>query len=483
MSSKIRDCVNSLNRKQDVKALLPEYVKQSMQLHDSYARIKMMMEYYIFYEVVSEGLNPYIETAQETIDSLNQIIGQVYSQERTSLPGIEEQIGLWKETLLSLRQEVMDRMQVLTGYVDCFVVYEYILNRIQYRFEKQESLPSDTEFAQEVMNFIFGSQDNVTINDNLHLVIGQLPMRMTRRHYFDLIRDCISVYQGSDISALEGFLYMFRTSAMLYHDPGQEKYFTEFAEVLEELAQVDFENMDRSLYDIYAEKICVNASKLNDLSDLYMQIGQLINEMYTIVVAAPYLGDAEPMEQADEMVIGIQALFAGIDSEVWKKAGEPLETEEDRLMWLSGQLTYAEGKQEKLYDSINVAEAALEEIVKSQQKAIIESGLQEAFIGLHQLSMLNSSSVFASLEEETEIPVTAEIVEAETEKLIGELEELFKGQNRMLRRAIMAGTIEKLPAFFSSAQEVADYIMNTLNQCNDEAEKYASKQLILDLIH
>lgn len=479
MSSKIRKCVNGLNQQQDVKTLLPEYVKQSMELHDSYARVNMMMEYYLFYEVISEGINPYIESAQETIDALNQVIGQVFSQDYT-----EEQGKIWRDALLSMRQEVMDRMQVLTGYVDCFVVYEYILNRIQYRFEEREMLPADTEFAQEVMNFIFGSQDSVTINDNLRLVIGQLPMRMTRRHYFDLIRECISVYKGSDRSALEGFLYMFRTSAMLYQGPEREKYFTEFAVILEELAQVDFDHMDRKMYDIYAEKIRINASKLNDLSDLYMQIGELINETYTVVVAAPYITEAEPMTQADQVIRGIHALFTGEEDPVWEQAEGSPDTEEERLAWLGEKLTFAEGKQEKLYDSINVAEAALEEIVQSQDVVIEEMGMQEAFGFLHQVSMLNSNSVFAPLEVEMEeVQVTVEMAEAETEKLIGELKELFQGQSRMLRRAIMAGTVEKLPTLFSSAQEVADYIINSLNQCDDEAEKYASKQLILDLIH
>lgn len=47
---------------------------------------------------------------------------------------------------------------MLTAYVDCFVVYEYILNRIQYRFEEMKKLPDDTEFAQDVVKFIFGSK-------------------------------------------------------------------------------------------------------------------------------------------------------------------------------------------------------------------------------------------------------------------------------------------------------------------------------------
>ena len=383
--------------------------------------------------------------------------------------------------ILAMRTEVIDRMQVLTGYVDCFVVYEYILNRIQYRFDEKEVLPEDTAFAQEVMNFIFGSNDNVTINDNLRVVLGQLPMRMTRSHYFDLIKNCISVYKGSEIESLEGFLYMFRTSAMLYKHPAQEQYFTEFAGVLQELMEADYEHMDHTLYELYAEKVRVSASKLNDLSDLYMQIGQIINGVYTLVVTEPYCVDEEKMTVVDDVIRGINALFLEKEIDLWQQ--EDLLTEEDRLNWLAEKLPAVEGQQEKLYQSVNVAEAALDELLEGRAEEIEAAGLSDAFIKLHHLSQLNSSSVFAPLEsQESAGIVTAEIAEQETEKLLGELKELFQGRSRMFRRAIMAATVEKLPTFFKSAQEIADYMMNALNQCDDEAEKYASKQLILEMI-
>ena len=434
------------------------------------------MEYYMFYEVVTEDINPYIAMAKEMITSLNETVGQAMSDTLD-----DTQRKQLVDHILAMRTEVIDRMQVLTGYVDCFVVYEYILNRIQYRFDEKEVLPEDTAFAQEVMNFIFGSNDNVTINDNLRVVLGQLPMRMTRSHYFDLIKNCISVYKGSEIESLEGFLYMFRTSAMLYKHPAQEQYFTEFAGVLQELMEADYEHMDRTLYELYAEKVRVSASKLNDLSDLYMQIGQIINGVYTLVVTEPYCVDEEKMTVVDDVIRGINALFLEKEIDLWQR--EDLLTEEDRLNWLAEKLPAVEGQQEKLYQSVNVAEAALDELLEGRAEEIEEAGLSDAFIKLHHLSQLNSSSVFAPLEsQESAGVVTAEIAEQETEKLLSELKELFQGRSRMFRRAIMAATVEKLPTFFKSAQEIADYMMNALNQCDDEAEKYASKQLILEMI-
>lgn len=476
MSSNIREYVNKLGKEKEVSSLLPEYIKESMKLHDVYARINMMMEYFMFYEFVSEGLNPYIPMAQESIDCLNEVVGKFFASGEDQ--GVLQEL---KDTLLAMRKDVMDRMQVLTGYVDCFVIYEYILNRIQYRFDDREEVPVDTEFAQKVVNFIFSSQDNVTINDNLRVVLGQLPMRMTRSHYFDLVKDSLSVYKGSEKNSLDGFLYMFRTSAMLYKYPGQEEYFTEFKEILEELSEVDFENADRDIYRIYEEKVRIYSSKLNDLSDVYMELGKLINEMYILVTAVSKVGQDEEMLIPNQVIQGIQSLFANSPLQMWQDKG--LDTEEERLEWLTDQLVFAEGKQEKIYQSINVAEASLDEIIAARKEDIEAAGLVQDFMDLQVVSLLNSTSVFAPIDEELDTTeVTDEMIQEAAEALISELKELFKGKSRIFRRAIMAQTLEKLPTFFKSAQEIADYIMSSLNGCDDEAEKYASKQLIMDIM-
>lgn len=97
--------------------------------------------------------------------------------------------------------------------------------------------------------------------------------------------------------------------------------------------------------------------------------------------------------------------------------------------------------------------------------------------------LLNSNSTFADLNEALdEEKVTEERIENETAALILECKEAFKGKSRMLRRAIMANTLEKMPVFFQSSQEVADYVTNSLEQCSDEAEKYAVKQILSDVI-
>jgi hypothetical protein len=286
MSTKIRECVKEISRGQNAEELLPEYVRQSMEIHAHHAKLMLMMEYYTFYEMISEGINPYIDTAKDNIACLHQVICGIFSGEESFSDEKRQDL---EKTLLALRAEVTEKMKVLTAYIDCFVIYEYVLNRVQYRFEDQEMMPEDTVFAQEVLNFIFSTKDNVVVNDNIRMVLGQLPVRMTRKHYLDLVRESISVYEGSDAASLDGHLYMFRTCAMLYETSSMEKYFTEFVPVLRELKELDYEKIDAKGYEIYAEKIRISASKLNDVSDLYMQLQQLINEAYSLLLAAPYI--------------------------------------------------------------------------------------------------------------------------------------------------------------------------------------------------
>ena len=69
-----------------------------------------------------------------------------------------------------------------------------------------------------------------------------------------------------------------------------------------------------------------------------------------------------------------------------------------------------------------------------------------------------------------------------SDELTVEIKEHLKKSSRMVRRAIMANTIDKLPVFFNSPQEVAEYVTMSLEQCDDEAEKYASKQLIMEMM-
>ena len=62
----------------------------------------------------------------------------------------------------------------------------------------------------------------------------------------------------------------------------EEKKEVEVVETSQEAATETVEDITAEVYTIYAEKIRTNAAKLNDISDLYLQLTGLINELYCI---------------------------------------------------------------------------------------------------------------------------------------------------------------------------------------------------------
>lgn len=169
---------------------------------------------------------------------------------------------------------------------------------------------------------------------------------------------------------------------------------------------------------------------------------------------------------------------------MWQQAGDaPVGTEEEKLYWLGEQFVAVEGRQERLFEELSMAEAALEGMEESYRNEIEAGGLGEDFRMLDKLSLLISNSVFADLEDAgTEEKVTREMADRVAAELIEECKAFFQGKSRMLRRAVMANTLEKMPVFFTSAQEVADYVTDALSGCDDEAEKYAAKQLLMEMM-
>ena len=106
-------------------------------------------------------------------------------------------------------------MNLLTSYTDLFQIYEYALNRVEYRFKEMEQLEDDEEYAKDVLRFIFNSEDNLQINEMIKEIIGQLPIRITKQKYFDYLEDGLYELLGVQEDVFETYIYMVRSSAIL----------------------------------------------------------------------------------------------------------------------------------------------------------------------------------------------------------------------------------------------------------------------------
>ncbi len=484
MSISIKECIKRLEKNKDVEDMLPEYIKQSMNLNYNYASLKFMFDYYTYCEVVFEDINPYIKTEseKEITDVVNKIVEKAFEEETDSC----ERRKL-ADKILEIRDEIIERMKVLSEYVDSFIIYEYVLNRIEYRFKDMEKVPDDDKFVDDILNFLLAKKDVPAMAEVIHSILGQLPMRMARSKYYNIIRNSVALLKGGDISSLEGFEYSFRTVTMLCKNKNMDKYFKEFGIFLNELENLDYENMDEKLYNIYSEKLETNTEKLNNLFDLYLQIGELINFLYVSIVSVDYLdsADDEDTNQKIRMIIrGINALLMGKESDVWDSEEDIKQGEDDdKLEWLAKHFTSIEGRQEKYWGDMYAASTAIDDLKEVQKDNIKRLGFDEQVMMLERMAKLTSNSVFADLEETIKgVTITEEMAEETTTRIIDDLKESFKGRNRFVRRAVMSRSLETMPILFEGLDGIMDYIHFSLEQCDDEAEKYVSKQLIMEIM-
>ena len=125
-------------------------------------------------------------------------------------------------------------------------------------------------------------------------------------------------------------------------------------------------------------------------------------------------------------------------------------------------------------------EDGLYHIDKNYANLVESMGKAEIMKSLLIIKDLHSASKFIDLDNKSsDKPVDKEELRQEIDKLIKELDERFKGSDRMITRAIMANTMNKIPVFFNNHTEVMDYVLYSLNKCTDMAEKYAAMEIIL----
>ena len=106
---------------------------------------------------------------------------------------------------------------------------------------------------------------------------------------------------------------------------------------------------------------------------------------------------ADKIPAAQLVIRGVNDLFLHQESDIWGEDPVP-ETEEEKLYQLGEHFPEIEGMQERIYESMNTADAVLEETMKTRKEMIAQFGLEDSFRALQQLVQLSSGSDFVELE-------------------------------------------------------------------------------------
>lgn len=470
MNKKIRNLSQEVRSGKQLQENIPQLFNTMADQYQTYASVRLAMHYFSFYESYLDEENTWGTQAKETIAHINHII-------RENI--LERCVGAAREKAISetdmLRKEISKRMNVLTTYTDIFQVYEFILNRLEYRFKEDIEPIDEEEVAREILRYIFAEEDNLVINEKIREIIGQLPIRITKQKYFDLLQDSLNSYLGADEASLQTYLYMLRTSAMLYHEEGMEECYPELAKRMDQLSKVDYKNITKEAYDQCVSSLQVATLMLETDTTIYFGLQEIVNEVYAMLLCSTYAGmvDNDFRAATDTAMIILQEINTAF-----------LQTEKSELNEeLIDKFSDMEGVQEELSYELTLLEDALYEVEHSHQELTKSMMLDQLLQILLRSQKLLSNSLFIDLDEiQRESIVDEALLEAETKALVHELEELFGNQDKIVSRAIMANTLSKMPVFFKDHKEVMDYVRYSIERCSDVYEKAACIEIINEIM-
>ncbi len=457
MAREIRELASDIKAKRRLEEVLPEFVSEAASAYGSLALVNLLMEYATFSGAVEEGtvtLNEKQQKAKEETDNIIKdcIIGD-YDPEKN-----KEAV----KKLIYLREGLKNDMETITTFADRFLIYEYIMNRLEPKYEGTEfTLQSDDDIAREILGRIFSSDDNNIINEKIREMVSQLPVRMTRGKFTDHISEAFSLYREADPKSLRSFDYMLRSAAGIYTCE-REKEETELNECLKALEEFtgDAEG-DMDAYFDAKSALYKGTQTIKDSSEAISDLTTVVNAALTVMLTRPYF--SLPAEKEAKKNV-----------EILKKL---MDSDEN----LDGLFSGLEGKMELLSDRVNEAGKAVDHINENLKDRVAELMLSTAFNGILAAERLGEGNLYADLtdENENEEELTLEEVR---DTFIKDISEHMAQISQKKKRAMMAAVLKELPVFFESRTAVMDYVRASLESCRDDGEKYISVELLLDCL-
>ena len=458
---------SEITKEKNLEMNLPKFANSMMSLYNGLAYVKLSMNYYTYYDMLSdkEYENTDLAKIKAFLERLNTIIEKEVINEG-SVETLEESII---ETD-NIRNEIIKIMEVVTSYVDRLKIYEYILNRVEFKFSKEEF---DEEYymndlTNDLMHYILADKDSMVTNGKIAEIIGQLPIRLSKNKFFDYISGSFSLYRGAQKGTIDDFVYALRTTAMLDQPEGFESGFQDVNNIYNDLKNADYKNLTQEEYKTLADKLLIATQTMSNTSDLFVILIQLVNDVYTIILSKMYAFNN--VDEINKSKYVIKSTLEGFN-------GNEYDSDDEKII---DCFTGFEGKQEKIITVTIANEYVIDYVLKNQSATLQSIMLEKAYNALSIIFKLQSGSDFIALYDSTDKQEIAsnDYVDMAFNSLIAELETLFKDSSQIINRAVMSTVLSQLPVFFNNIDEIQRYINSSLIQCSDKAEKMACVEVM-----
>ena len=435
--------------------VLPELMNRMASAYGMLSFYNMNMELSMFLESKEEGLIKPGRSVKELEEKLYDIIKQ------TLLNGFVPEV--YEEAikeLAELREKVISKMDILTAYTDLFILYEYIINRLEAVFEEKEepAVMDNDAVAKEILQWIFAEEEPALVNEHIKEMLSCLPVRMTKGKFLELVENAFSIYEESDCRSVDMFDYMLRSASGLYTPKGMAKSYSKLDKVKKIFESKSFAELTKEEYEERKAVLAEGTEYIRNATECLSGIQAVANALLTVLLTKQYF--TLSAERASARPMEITRLLL---------SGEPVDTE----LLFAG----AETEMETISGEITGLEASLAYVKENLEKQIGELMLSVVYQRLLTVQRLNSSSAYAALTEAVEAEKEGYLKKIKEEFLV-DIREALENGSRLRNRAVMAAVLRELPVFFNNHTEVMNYVRNALDGCRDEKEKQISVELL-----
>ena len=419
------------------------------------ALTRLALNFYLFFEELPEQY-------EDENSSQRELDGQLVGLTGSFLDGKAKEL---LEQISAFRIRIQDEMHQVMAYSDALQVYEYVLNRVERQFVKCRPIEiSEVALAGNLMRYIGEPKEAGIQNQRIQMIVGQLPVRLTRQKYFGMVHDALTAYIGSDPAGLEDMMYLLRGCSMVGISGEPKKGYERLHGILSELGKLSLKEMDGISYE-HARSLVSEAGEMAEALMAYCTIlEEMVNDLYILCLTGDWaVRDAREEGHAVEILRGLQRLYEQ------GERGIPQE--------LTDRLPNLEGIQEEYAEKYQRLDFHWEESenVPGEEGELARRG--------EMVDRLMSSSTFASLETRKDCAgVSREDVEREADRFFAELEPVLSSLQKPVARGVMAMSLSYLPVFFNSPEEIGAYIRNSLGCCADLAEKEACMDLLMQVM-
>ncbi len=454
MNRSTRQLAADIKAGRNLEQALPELMNRMASAYGMLSYYNMNMELSVLLESKAEGLIKPGRTIKELEEKLYDIINKTLLQE--FMPDrFEEAI----KELAELREKVISKMDILTAYTDLFILYEYIMNRLEAVFEAEEPAAMDNDaVAKEILQWIFAEEEPALVNEHIKEMLSCLPVRMTKAKFLELVENAFSIYEASDSRSVDMFDYMLRSASGLYTPKGMAKNYAKLDKVKKLFESKAFAELTKEEYEERKAALSEGSEYIRNATECLSDIQAVANALLTVLLTKQYFtltaeqDSIRPQEITrkllSEEAVDTENLFAGVETE--------MEAVSEEIMGLEASLIYVKENREK------------------QVEALMLSVLYQRLLTVQRL---NSSSAYASLSEE-ETEEKPGYVKQVKEAFLMDLKTALENGSRVRNRAVMAAVLRELPVFFNNHTEVMNYVRNALEGCRDEKEKKISVDLL-----